>query len=220
MNRKTPFLRWLISTPVLAGIMFGCAGTLDYPMAWLYLATYWCLGVPYALTVEKSLDAERRKPGPGAIDPVSRRAASLLFLATATVASLDAGRFHWTNAIFWTVQVTSLFVSMVGTAVQIWAMESNPFFSTAIRIQGKRGHRLINAGPYRFIRHPGYLAMAITMPATALALGSYAALIPAACYSVLILWRTAKEDTFLAAQLAGYPEYQVRVRHRLIPGLW
>jgi protein-S-isoprenylcysteine O-methyltransferase Ste14 len=126
----------------------------------------------------------------------------------------------WSDPISWTVQVTALFVSMVGAAVQIWAMESNPFFSTAIRIQGERGQRVINTGPYRFIRHPGYLAMAITMPATALALSSYAALMPASCYSALILWRTAKEDTFLAAQLAGYTEYRVGVRHRLIPKLW
>jgi protein-S-isoprenylcysteine O-methyltransferase Ste14 len=220
MSRNQPLLRWLISALVLAGILVACAGTLRYPMGWLYLAAYWGLSLPYALIVEESLDAERRKPGPGAMDSVSRPAATFLFLATVAVAALDAGRFHWSGSISWTIQLTSLFVSMVGTAVQIGAMGSNPFFSTAIRIQTERGHRVINTGPYRFIRHPGYLAMMITMPATALALGSYLALIPAACYSALILGRTAKEDKFLTVQLAGYTEYRARVRYRLIPRLW
>jgi protein-S-isoprenylcysteine O-methyltransferase Ste14 len=220
MSRNQPLLRWLISALVLAGILVACAGTLRYPMGWLYLAAYWGLSLPYALIVEESLDAERRKPGPGAMDSVSRPAASFLFLATVAVAALDAGRFHWSGSISWTIQLTSLFVSMVGTAVQIGAMGSNPFFSTAIRIQTERGHRVINTGPYRFIRHPGYLAMMITMPATALALGSYVALLPAACYSALILGRMHREDRFLRENLAGYCQYTRAVRHRLIPGLW
>lgn len=78
----------------------------------------------------------------------------------------------------------------------------------------------MTSGPYRLIRHPGYLAMAILMPATALALGSTVALIPAFCYSSLILWRTRREDRFLTDQLAGYAEYRIKVRDRLIPGLW
>jgi protein-S-isoprenylcysteine O-methyltransferase Ste14 len=58
------------------------------------------------------------------------------------------------------------------------------------------------------------------MPATALALGSMTAMIPALGYSGLILWRTRKEDEFLAEHLAGYAEYAAQVRYRLIPGFW
>ena len=36
----------------------------------------------------------------------------------------------------------------------------------------------------------------------------------------LILRRVAFEDSFLQANLAGYPEYTTRVRYRLIPGGW
>jgi len=59
----------------------------------------------------------------------------------------------------------------------------NPFFSPALRIQAERGHAVIARGPYRFIRHPGYLAMLIAVPASALALGSWLALIPAFAFS-------------------------------------
>lgn len=99
-------------------------------------------------------------------------------------------------------------------------MAANPFFSTAIRIQTNRSHKLVTGGPYRLIRHPGYLAMMIIMPAMVLAIGSQAALIAALCYSALILWRTKMEDEFLTNRLAGYAECTARVPRRLIPGLW
>lgn len=78
----------------------------------------------------------------------------------------------------------------------------------------------MHGGPYRFVRHPGYLAMVAMMPTTALALGSLVALIPASCYSVLILWRTKREDEFLTERLAGYAEYAARVHYHFIPGVW
>ena len=70
----------------------------------------------------------------------------------------------------------------------------NPFFSPAIEIHSKGGHRVITRGPYRFLRHPNYLAMLIAMPASAFAVGSRLALIRAAGFGVDLLrrrnWRT------------------------------
>lgn len=215
-----PLIRFVFSTLTLAGLMLACAGTVRLPMMWIYLGVYWGLGFPAALIADVSLDAERRQPGPRAIDPVSRPAASLLFVATVAIASLDAGRFHWSGTFPWAIEFDALIVFVLASAVQNWAMSANPFFSTAIRIQSERNHRVMTGGPYRFIRHPGYLAMATTMPATALALGSFVALIPALLYSSLILWRLVEEDQFLRENLPDYPRYTGTVRRRLIPGLW
>jgi protein-S-isoprenylcysteine O-methyltransferase Ste14 len=220
VSRNAAFVRFLLSTLTLAELMIACAGTARLPMMWIYLGVYWGLGFPASLIADVSLDAERRQPGPGGIDPVSRRAASLLFLATVAAAAFDAGRFHWTVRIPHAIKLAALAIFALALAVQNWALAANPFFSTAIRIQPERGHRLIGTGPYRFIRHPGYLAMAIIMPATALAIGSLAAMIPALGYSGRILWRTNREDEFLTEQLAGYADYAAQVRYRLIPRLW
>ena len=38
--------------------------------------------------------------------------------------------------------------------------------------------------------------------------------------AVVIVVRTALEDTMLAGGLAGYPEYQKKVRWRLVPFVW
>ena len=217
MTRTMPLARWFLSTSVLAGILFLCAGGMNNPMLNIYLAVYAGAGLVVAIVADRSLDGERRDPGRGAIDSGSRVGASLLFLATMIVAALDTGRFHWTQDIGTASQLAALAVLLLAEGLEILAMAVNPFFSTAIRIQTERGHRIINRGPYRYIRHPGYLAMAIAMPATAIALGSTVALIPALGYSILILRRMLKEDGFLSASLPGYSRM---TRYRLIPGLW
>ena len=52
-------------------------------------------------------------------------------------------------------------------------MIANRFFSAVVRIQGERGHRVIDQGPYAFIRHPGYAGMILSVPCSGLALGSW-----------------------------------------------
>ncbi len=185
-----------------------------------YIVIFAGMGLATALVADPSQDRERRKPGPAEIHPRSRLVASFLFLATVTAAALDAGRFHWTQRITVTMQIAALAFLILAAGLEVWAMAVNPFFSTAIRLQTDRGHRLVSRGPYRLVRHPGYLAMAFIMPMTALALGSVIALIPALCYSAMILWRTEMEDEFLTEQFAGYSAYAERVRYQLIPGLW
>ncbi|HEV2500728.1 MAG TPA: isoprenylcysteine carboxylmethyltransferase family protein [Terriglobia bacterium] len=220
MSRTLPLTLWFLSTSFLGGVLLLCAGRSDVPMLKAYLVVFAGMGLATALAAEPALDGERRKPGPAEIDPGSRFAASLLFLATVIIAALDAGRFRWTPAVTVTTQIVALVALILSGAFQVWAMTANPFFSTAIRIQSERSHEIVTHGPYRFVRHPGYLAMAIFMPATALTLGSVFALIPALSYSALILHRTVREDRFLNATLPGYTGYAGAVYYRLIPGLW
>ncbi len=99
-------------------------------------------------------------------------------------------------------------------------MAINRYFSSVVRIQEDRGHELITDGPYRVVRHPGYAGILIGMPGMALALGSWAALIPQVVFDLLIFRRLLIEERVLRRELAGYVEYSERVRWRLLPGLW
>jgi len=117
-------------------------------------------------------------------------------------------------------QVTALTVVAVLLGLITWAMAVNPYFSCAVRLQSERGHHVISHGPYRFVRHPGYAAMLFSVPGSAIALGSYVALVPGVLCSIIILRRTFREDRFLREELPGYPAYMMRVRYRLFPGLW
>jgi len=111
-------------------------------------------------------------------------------------------------------------VFVAANALQIWAMAVNIYFSTALRLQTERGHQLVRSGPYRYVRHPGYLAMLLIAPSTAFAIGSELALLPATMYGTLILFRAAREDEFLLSNLPDYTDYIEGVPFRLIPGVW
>jgi len=79
---------------------------------------------------------------------------------------------------------------------------------------------VISSGPYRFVRHPGYVGGIVANAAGPLALGSVWALIPGTLTSVLVIIRTALEDRTLQEELPGYREYAQQVRYRLLPGVW
>jgi len=101
-----------------------------------------------------------------------------------------------------------------------WFMVVNPFFEKTVRIQTDHGHRVIDTGPYAYIRHPGYVGFAGWILSTPLLLASTGAFVPALLSVVLLVIRTALEDRTLHAELPCYAEYATRVRFRLIPGAW
>ena len=75
-------------------------------------------------------------------------------------------------------------------------------------------------GPYRFVRHPGYVGFLGWIVSAPLLLGSWWALVPAAVSMLSVVIRTALEDRTLRDELDGYPGYSQRTRYRLIPGVW
>ena len=99
-------------------------------------------------------------------------------------------------------------------------MVVNPFFEKAVRIQTNHRHRVIDKGPYAYIRHPGYAGFVGFIFSTPLLLASAWAFVPALIAVVLLVIRAALEDRMLHAELTGYTEYAARVRFRLIPGVW
>jgi protein-S-isoprenylcysteine O-methyltransferase Ste14 len=111
-------------------------------------------------------------------------------------------------------------VFAAGFAFGLWATHVNRFFSSVVRIQRERGHHVVTAGPYHWVRHPGYAGAIPAVVASGMALCSWLATALGALGVPLILWRTIVEDRTLRAQLPGYAEYAQRVRWRLLPGVW
>jgi protein-S-isoprenylcysteine O-methyltransferase Ste14 len=140
-------------------------------------------------------------------------------LAMPIVAALDDGRFHWFHLPWWgcVLGYVLLTVGMVGVT---WAESVNKFFEPSVRIQTDRGHRVIDGGPYAFVRHPGYVSGFFVFIGMPLCLGSLWALIPAVLLCLLLVVRTVWEDQTLRKELVGYEEYAKRVRFRLFPGVW
>ena len=63
---------------------------------------------------------------------------------------------HWSKMPVWLWLIGAvLYVFFV--VVITWAMAVNTHFEKTVRIQRDRHHRVIESGPYRIVRHPGYL---------------------------------------------------------------
>ncbi len=214
------FLRWLAVNVFLTALLFLPAGRWDLPMLWAYAAVMSSLALAAVLKLDPTVTRERLRWKAGGLDPVALALIRLLALAHLIVAGLDVGRFHWSDTVPRGLQVPALMVFAGCVAWTLWAISANRFFSPYIRIQEERGHQPVTDGPYRYVRHPGYLGMIFVVPASALALGSWWALVPAVAYSVLIFRRVILEDRFLKEKLEGYADYAAKVRYRQVPGLW
>lgn len=75
------------------------------------------------------------------------------------------------------------------------------------------------AGPYRFVRHPMYLAIVVSCAGWALLWQSLAGAALAAALLVLFDSKARREERWLVDAYPGYADYRRRVR-KLIPGLY
>lgn len=203
--------------------VFGAAGSLSWPMAWAVLIVYFAFKLAAFAFVDPELIRERANPGPG-VDRFDVVLAALgylgLYPGAFVVAGLDAVRFGPAILIPRFIQGTALLVFAFGNAFAFWAVRSNPFFSTFVRIQDDRDHSVVSSGPYTLIRHPGYAGVLLAHLALPFALSSIWALLPAAVGTIFFVARTWREDRTLQNRLPGYREYHDRVRWRLLPGVW
>ena len=217
-------LRVTVGVGLLLAVLFGPAGTLRWPQAWVFLAFY-VSGVAWFYIWTKRRDPgllkERMSPQKNvkAWDKKILRIYTLFLAALLIVAGLDAVRLRWSHL--------SLGLNVLGFAglvltmlLAFWATKANTFASGVVRIQTDRGHRVCSTGPYAHVRHPMYIAVILMAASLPLALGSLYSLIPAAVIAGLFILRTILEDKTLKEELPGYREYTQKVRFRLIPGLW
>jgi protein-S-isoprenylcysteine O-methyltransferase Ste14 len=173
-----PF-RWTI---VMAVAFFLAAGRLDVFRAWLFFGI--CLAcaivgavIMWKLAPELANQRAFVKEGTKRWDK--------FFLATyfpisllvfPVVAGLDVGRFQWSElGILYAVAGVVLY--LVCFVLGYWAMVTNEHFEGTVRIQRDRNHRVITNGPYRFVRHPGYLSMILGAISGCFVIGSVYSLI-------------------------------------------
>jgi len=217
-------LQVIITGLLMAVVLFISAGRLDWVWGWVYIGVYFIGIAINALVILPSnpeMIAERAeiKEDAKSWDKALGILIAIPTLGMLIVAGLDV-RFGWSAPLPMAVHLIALAVAALGYALFSWALASNAYFSRVVRLQMDRGHTVATGGPYRYLRHPGYAAMVISVLATPPVLGSLWALTPAGLVACLYVLRTALEDKTLRAELDGYQEYAQQVRYRLVPGAW
>jgi protein-S-isoprenylcysteine O-methyltransferase Ste14 len=207
-------------------VFFVSAGHISIPRAWAFFGvTFLYLIVSNIILYRFNPELlnqrlKRRREGSKLWDEVLMRVNNLVvLLVVPATAGLDIGRFHWSSlSIHYAVVGFVLYIS--GSVLINWAVIVNPYFEQTLRIQKDRGHHVVTTGPYKFVRHPGYLGGILWTLSIPLIIGSLFAVIPVAIYVLLTIIRTSLEDRTLNKELNGYSEYAKRVKYKLFPEIW
>ena len=227
MNKRLLVLHFLNDFLGILGMavaLFWSAGRMDWWPAWaaIFVWVAWFAGMDIVMLRSNSqLIAERLSPPKGAKawDRAIVSIMRLTQLARYILAGLDL-RHGWTNGFPLAVQVAAIGVCLLSSALFTWAMASNTFFSQVVRIQSEHGHAVATSGPYRYVRHPGYVGSILFELGISSLFGSWWAILAGAVCALLLILRTALEDRTLQAELPGYADYARQVRCRLLPGIW
>ena len=206
-------------------ILFGAAGRIDIPRAWIYFVivfVYYSIGLVIMYKFNPELLYRRSRgigKGTKSWDKILMPVIVILTYIQLAVIGFDLGRFQWyylgiNFAILGLIMY--IFLAFLGT----WITITNPFFEPTVRIQKEREHKVITTGPYRIVRHPMYFGFILFIVFYCLALGSLFSLIPSALGVVGIVIRTILEDRMLHKELEGYTEYAQKTKKKLIPLIW
>lgn len=208
---------------MMAILIFVPAWTLDYWQAWIFLVVFFV--PPLAITIylmrhDPSLLERRTTAGPGAEQERSQNIiqalAALAFVAIFIVSALDH-RFGWSTV---PASVTALGDVLVifGFYFVFLVFKENTFASGTIEVVAEQ--RVISTGPYALVRHPMYIGALVMLIGVPLALGSWWGLLAIIPMTIVLILRLLDEEKFLAKNLAGYSDYQSKVRYHLFPLIW
>jgi protein-S-isoprenylcysteine O-methyltransferase Ste14 len=222
-TRTQMVLRALLAPILMIGLLFLAAGRWDYWQAWVYsILNMLILALMGTIFTRNSELVEERlnpKQGMKGWDKFYFAVTTPMYLIALVVAGLDA-RLGWTTNMPMAVYATSVLLYVLGQAIFVWARYTNNYFSSVVRIQTDRGQTVCKDGPYRYVRHPGYVGGLLFTITIGLILGSWWASIPQVIASLMLIWRTAREDKTLQSELPGYKEFTQQTKYRLFPGVW
>jgi len=118
------------------------------------------------------------------------------------------------------MQSAGLGLILAAVALRVWTRAHlRGLYSGHVEVQA--GHRLVQSGPYRFVRHPGYTGFLLMTLGVAI---GYSSLIGLAAVPVLLLpglaYRMKVEERLLTEQFGDDYRIYIHKSKKLIPGIW
>jgi protein-S-isoprenylcysteine O-methyltransferase Ste14 len=221
--RRKAFVGLLLLLLAMAALLFIPAWTLHYWQAWTFLTVYFASSLAvtlYLMKEDPKLLQRRMRGGPTAekepVQKIIMSFASLGFIGLLVVSALDH-RLAWSQ-VSPTAALAGDLLVLVGWLGIFLVFRENSFSSSTIELSPDQ--TVISTGPYAWVRHPMYAGALVMLAGMPIALGSWWGLLIMVAIMPALIWRLLDEERFLAKNLPGYPAYQSRVRHRLIPLIW
>ncbi|KPK83698.1 MAG: hypothetical protein AMS27_12090 [Bacteroides sp. SM23_62_1] len=215
------FIQVVSQLVIIMTILLVSAGSIKWIWAWIYFILCVLILIVNGFVLDPDLIAERgkKKENIKKFDRIITTVNIIPVISIILLSGLDK-RFGWTGNTAMVYYLAGIILMILGNALFTWAMVANKYFSTSVRIQTDRDHKVAEGGPYTIVRHPGYTGYILFTFATPMILGSLWALIPAGITMALFVIRTILEDKTLQNELEGYREYAARVKYRLVPGIF
>lgn len=215
--------RLMAALLVVGAIVFFSAGRLGWVPGWtmlgvLFICVFVNLVVLGFLNPGILVERMQHKHAAG-WDKALMVTGVVLWLAALAVAGFQE-RQSWGPALPRWTMVVGVAAMIVGNVFFVWAAAVNRFFTRWVAVGKEVGHETVCEGPYRLMRHPGYLGWILISLGIPAALASAWAWVPMVCVCLLIIVRTAIEDGLLQQDLPGYKEYCVKTPYRLVPKVW
>ena len=213
-------IKFIVGLVAVGTLLFLPAGTFRYPNGWLFIGLLFIpmlfLGAVLLFKapalLEKRLNVkETEKTQKGVV-----AASGLLFVIGFLVAGLDF-RFGWSHVPSWVVIVASV-ILLISYALYAEVMRENAYLSRTVEV--REGQRVVDTGLYGIVRHPMYAVTVWLFLSIPVVLGSWWSLLCFLPYVAVIVIRIRNEERVLVNGLAGYTDYQKRVKYRLLPFVW
>ena len=213
-------VKFIVGLVAVGALLFLPAGTFRYPNGWLFIGLLFIpilfLGAVLLFKapalLEKRLNVkETEKTQKGVV-----AASGLLFVLGFLVAGLDF-RFGWSHVPSWVVIVASV-ILLISYALYAEVMRENAYLSRTVEV--REGQRVVDTGLYGIVRHPMYAVTVWLFLSIPVVLGSWWSLLCFLPYVAVIVIRIRNEEKVLVNGLAGYTDYQKRVKYRLLPFVW
>jgi protein-S-isoprenylcysteine O-methyltransferase Ste14 len=208
---------------ILGLSIFLPAWTLDYWQAWIVVVVFFACTLAvtvYLMKNDPKLLERRVSAGVGAEQERSQNIiqafAAVAFIALFVVSALDH-RFGWSTVPPYLVALGDILI-VLGFYLVFLVFKENSFASGTIEVGADQC--VISTGPYALVRHPMYIGALVMLVGVPLALGSLWGLVAIVPMTLVLIARLLDEEKFLTRNLAGYSEYQSKVRCRLLPLIW
>ncbi|MFA7368418.1 MAG: isoprenylcysteine carboxylmethyltransferase family protein [Kiritimatiellales bacterium] len=134
---------------------------------------------------------------------------------------IEAAYFRYPASMEWNwITTVALVLILSGLWIRTWGvMTLGKYFTWHITAEKKQ--TVVRSGPYRFVRHPGYLGAFLTYSSTAVFFHAWTVLVPAAAILLFaFLRRIHYEEKELRATLGDEYKSYCRSVPRFVPGVW